>query len=203
MCVQYDADAGEDVHASRVLALLNAGEVGGINTGEKCKITCFHLLGFTEFLDALADADALGLSIAEVHTHRWHGIEKEITANAIHHLFFVVREVPVEDEFNQMEDIYFVLIAVVLCNVGHDFEELAIRRLYLDIITVENFGPRPSLGRHKLFEVLVHIFPSVFIVVLPTENFTLDKYKNCFSNWQICQLESFCIDEYYMIYCSR
>ena len=168
--VQDDADAGEDVHAGGVFALLDAGEVGGINAGEECQIARFHLLGLTEFLDALADADALGLPVAGVHTHRRHGIEKEIAADAVYHLFLVVGEVPVEDEFNQVEDISLVLVAVVLGNVGHDFEELAIRRLYLDEVTVEDLGPRPCLGRHKLFEIFVHNFPSVFNVVHPTEN---------------------------------
>lgn len=35
MCVQDDADAGEDVHAGGILALLDTGEVGGINASEE------------------------------------------------------------------------------------------------------------------------------------------------------------------------
>ena len=172
MGIQDDADAGEDVHAGGVFALLDAGEVGGINAGEECQVTRFHLLGLTEFLDARADADALGLPVAEVHAHRRHGVEKKIAADAVYHLLLVVGEVPVEDEFNQVEDIGLVLVAVVLGNVGHDFEELAIRRLHLDKVSVEDLGPRPCLGRHKLFEIFVHNFPSVFNVVHPTENLT-------------------------------
>ena len=170
MRVQDDADAGEDVHTGGVFALLDAGEVGGINAGEECQVTRFHLLGLTEFLDALADADALSLPVAGVHAHRRHGIEKEIAADTVYHLLLVVGEVPVEDEFDQVKDIGLVLVAVVLGNVGHDFEELAIRRLHLDKVSVEDLGPRPCLGRHKLFEIFVHNFPSVFYVVHPTEN---------------------------------
>lgn len=168
--VQDDADAREDVHAGGVFTLFDAGEVGGVDAGEECQIACVHLLGLTELLDAAADAHAFSLAVAGVHTHRRYGIKKKIAADAVYHLLLVVREVPVEDEFNQVEDIGLVLVAVVLGNVGHDFEELAIRRLHLDKVTVENLGPRPCLGRHKLFEIFVHNFPSVFIVVHPTEN---------------------------------
>lgn len=110
----------------------------------------------------LANADTFSLSIARIHTHRRYGIEKEIAADPVDHLLLVVGEVAVEDEFDQVEDIGLVLIAIVLGNVRHDFEDFAIRRLHLDKVTVEDLGSRPCLGRHKLFEIFVHNFPSVF-----------------------------------------
>ena len=70
-----------------------------------------------------------------------------------------------------MKDIAFVLITIVLGNVGHDFEEFAIWRLYLDKVSVEDLGTRPRLGRHEFFKILVHNFPSVFNVVHPTGKF--------------------------------
>ena len=83
----------------------------------------------------------------------------------------VIGEVPIENKFYQMKDIAFVLITIVLGNVGHDFEEFAIWRLYLDKVSVEDLGTRPRLGRHEFFKILVHNFPSVFNVVHPTGKF--------------------------------
>lgn len=62
--IEDDADAGEDVNARRVFALLNTGEVSGIYACEKRKVTGFHSLGFSEFLNSSANPNPFRLAVA-------------------------------------------------------------------------------------------------------------------------------------------
>ena len=69
MSVQNNADARKDVNTRRILALLDAGKIGSIDTGEDGQISGLHFLGFSEFLDALADALSLSLTVPVADTH--------------------------------------------------------------------------------------------------------------------------------------
>ena len=86
------------------------------NAGEQSQISSLHFLGLTQFLDALTYPDSFALPVSPINSNRRNGIENEFTEDAIHHLLLVIREVPVEDEFNQVKDVCLVLVTIVLGN---------------------------------------------------------------------------------------
>ena len=114
MSVEDDGDARKDVNASGVLTLLDAGEIRRINAGKQRQIPGLHLLDLTQLPDTVANARALILTVTRTDAHGRNCIADEFPADAVDHLLLVIGKVPVEDEFNQVEDVVLVLVAVIL-----------------------------------------------------------------------------------------